>query len=309
MTRIVSFGMVIPSSAGSDVPATESIWEIVEEAERSSLDYLWVSDHIVWWHPMYECLTLASALAGRTSRIRIGSAVLLLAMRNPVIAAKMIATIERLSAGRFTLGVGIGGEFPPEWQAVGVEKKTRASRTDEMIEAMRGLWSQSPFGFEGKRIRFDPIDLQPKPSVPPPVWIGGRSDAAVRRAARLGDGWMGLFLTPERYERQAELLVSEAEAQGRDPSRITRSHYVWTCIADTSDQARSLAAGLVGGFYNVPFERLERYVIAGSPQACADRFAEFARAGVDHFAVAPIAAQGTEFVKRLTTEVVPAVST
>lgn len=307
MTSSPSFGLVLPSSSGGDVPEPDSIWKVVDEAERSSLEYLWVSDHIVWWHAMYESLTLVAAIAARTSRVRIGTAVLLLAMRDPVIAAKTIASIERISHGRLTLGVGIGGEFPPEWQAVGVEVRSRASRTEEMIEAIRGLWGGA-FGFEGKRIRFDPIDLHPKPSSSPPIWIGGRSDAAVRRAARLGDGWMGLFLTPDMYEKKTALLRSEIESQGKDPTAFSTSVYVWTCIADSNAEAKRIASDLVGGFYNLPFERLEKYVIAGSPEACAERFAEFARAGVDHFAVAPIAAPGTEFVKRLTTEVVPAVN-
>lgn len=308
VTPVSSFGLVLPSSASSDVPDPDTVWPIVDRAEGSSLDYLWVSDHIVWWHPMYESLALLSAVAARTSRIRIGTAVLLLAMRDPVITAKTLASIDRLSLGRLTVGVGIGGEFPPEWAAVGVLTRTRSSRTDEMIEAMRGLWKEGSFEYQGKRIRFDAIDLHPKPRTIPPIWIGGRSDAAVKRAARLGDGWMGLFLTPERYEKQLRLLRTEAEALGRDPESIARSLYVWTCIADTDAAARSIAENLMGGFYNLPFEKLDKYVVAGSPQTCAEKFSEFSEAGVNDFAVAVIGAASADVVDRLTEQVIPELS-
>lgn len=300
-----SFGLVLPSSIGPDVPGPSTIWEIVEAAEGSPLTHLWVSDHILWWHPMYESLALLSAVAARTSRIRIGTAILLLAMRHPVVVAKSLASISRLSGGRLTLGVGIGGEFPPEWDAVQVSLRTRARRTEEMIEALRGLWGDRPFDYRGRHVSFDPIDLHPKPLPPPPIWIGGRSDGAVRRAARLGDGWIGLFLTPDRFEKQSMLLSAEAERLGRDPAQIPRSHFVWTCIADTTAEARSIAENLFGPFYNLPFERLEKYAIAGSPEACAERFSEFARAGVEHFAVAPIGLPDPEFIRRLTEEVAP----
>lgn len=304
VTSAPSFGLVLPSTTGSDVPDYSTLWSIVEVAEKSSLEYLWVSDHILWWHPMYESLALLSAVAARTSRIKIGTAVLLLAMRDPVVTAKTLASIDRLSAGRLTLGVGIGGEFPPEWAAVGIPVESRASRTDEMIEALKGLWGQGPFEFRGKRIDFDAIDLQPKPLQRPPIWIGGRSDGAVRRAARLGDGWMGIFLTPSRFAKQIALLRSEAERRGRDPSGISSSLYVWTCIADTDQEARSFAAGVMGGFYNLPFSRLEKYVVAGSPETCAAKYSEFVDAGVENFAVAQIGT-GSDLVDRLTVEVMP----
>jgi probable F420-dependent oxidoreductase len=258
---------------------------------------------------MYESLALLSGVAARTSRIKIGTAVLLLAMRDPVITAKTLASIDRLSSGRLTVGVGIGGEFPPEWAAVGVPTRTRAARTDEMIQAMRGLWGAGPFEYLGKRIGFDTIDLHPKPRRPPPIWIGGRSDAAVKRVARLGDGWMGLFLTPERYEKQLSLLRAEAEALARDPDAIARSLYVWTCVADTDAEARTIAENLMGGFYNLPFEKLEKYVVTGSAGTCAERLSEFADAGVRDFAIAIIGAPGKEIVDRLTVDVIPGVRT
>ena len=238
---------------------------------------------------MYESLTLLTALAARTKRIRLGTAVLLLALREPVVAAKALASIDRLSGGRLTVGVGIGGEFPPEWEAVGVKVRSRARRTDEMLEALRGLWGTASYGFEGRTIQIPEIDLQPKPLQDPlPIWVGGRSEASVARAAKWGTGWMGIFLTPERYAERIAALATEAERQGRNPGDLEASLYVWTCVAPSDAEARSQAEALLGLFYNVPFEKLERYAVVGSPERCAERLSEYAAAGCRHFAVAPI---------------------
>lgn len=301
-----TFGLVLASSTVASVSDPDPLWASVEEADRSTLEYLWISDHIVWWHPMYEALTFLAAVAARTKRIKVGTAVMLLALRDPLLAAKSLATIQQLSGGRLTLGVGIGGEFPLEWEAIGVSLRTRASRTEEMVEALRGLWGPSPFGYSGRRIDFAQVDLQPKPETPIPIWFGGRSDAAVKRAARMGDGWMGLFLTPERYAKQVALLKSEAEASGRDPDGLVHSHYIWTCIADTNDEAKTIASNLLGAFYNLPFSKLERYAVIGTPERCAERFDEFAQAGVQHFVVAPVG-QPRGFTSRLTEQVLPLV--
>lgn len=278
----------MPSSTGADVPDPGDLWALAEAADRSSLEHLWVSDHIMWWHPMYESLTVLGALAAKTNRVRIGTAVLLLAMRNPVVVAKTLATIDRLSEGRLTLGVGVGGEFRDEWVAVGADHRRRGATTDRMLEELRTLWAPDS-------------DLHPKPLRTPPIWIGGRSEAALRRAGKAGDGWMGIFLTPERFKSGLEKVHAEAEKSGRDPGGIASSLYVWTCIEDTTAEARRLAETLLPAFYNVPFEKLDKYAIYGTPEDCAERFAEFSQSGVDDFAVAPIVQDAPlKFLERLT---------
>lgn len=301
-----TFGFVLPSSSGSDVPEPDALWHIVDEAERSSLDYLWVSDHIKFWRPMYESTTLLAAIAARTSRIKFGTAVFLLALRNPVVAAKSFASISRLSNGRFTLGVGIGGEFALEWEAVGVNRKTRASRTDEMIEALLGLWA-GKFSYEGRRIRIPEIDLDPKPRSRPPIWIGGRREGALRRAGRIGDGWMGIFVTPEMFASSIKVMREEAERNERDPRTLVPSLYAWTCIAETTEAGRNLAEAVMPAVYNTPWERLSKYIVYGSADDCARRFREFADAGAEHICVAPIGAPDSEPMRRLIDDVAPRV--
>ena len=304
-----SFGYVVPSSSGDGVPSAGMLKEIALAADGGQLEYLWVSDHLLWWLPMYESLSLLSWIAASTSRVRIGTAVLQLAMREPVATAKMLASIDRLSDGRLTLGVGVGGEFPPEWEATKTDRTTRGKRTDEMLDAFEQLWGDAVPKFKGKHIDVGGIDLQPKPVGTIPVWIGGRSEPSVRRAAERGDGWMGLFLTPERYAGLLERCNEFCEQRGREPSEVLPSLYVWTCIADTDAEARRLAESALGGFYNIDFDKLGKYAIYGSATTCAERFAEFSEAGIKHFAVSPIWHKvSAEPLHRLMTEVAPRVS-
>jgi alkanesulfonate monooxygenase SsuD/methylene tetrahydromethanopterin reductase-like flavin-dependent oxidoreductase (luciferase family) len=287
-----TFGLVVPQAGAGGIAEPGSLRNVVDAADAlgpdSGVSHLWVSDHLLWWRPMYESLTLLAAIAGRTSRVEIGTAVLLLALRPPLLAAKTLASIDRLSGGRLTVGVGVGGEYAPEWEASGVERRGRGRRTDDMIRTLRRLWGD------------DPVGLQPKPHRPPPVWIGGRSEAALRRAGRLGDGWMGLFTTPARYATQLEVAREAATRADRDPASLVPSLYVWTCIRDSEAEARAAAASLLPSFYQVPFEKLERYLVMGTADRCAEAFSAFADAGVRHFAVAPVVEEVTpELVHRL----------
>lgn len=302
-----TFGIALASGAGGDVPEPEALWKIIDDVEDSSLDYLWVADHIKFHAPMYEATTLLAAIAARTTRIKFGTAVFLLAMRNPVVAAKTFASISRLSHGRFTLGVGIGGEFPPEWEAVGVNLKTRASRTDEMIEALRGLWEEGKFSYQGRRIRIPEIDLDPKPRERLPIWVGGRREGALRRAGRLADGWMGIFVTPDMFAAGVATMKEEAEKHGRDPSKLVPSLFAWTVMADTSREGRELAESIMPLVYNTPWERLGKYVTYGSAEDCAKRFKEFADAGAEHICVSSVGGTMDERLRRLLEEVAPQV--
>lgn len=276
----------MPSSKGFDVPDRAELFDLVSAIDTSGLDKLWVSDHILWWLPMYESISLLSAVAGRTERVRIGTSVLLLAMRHPVLAAKQLATIDRLSEGRLEVGVGIGGEFPAEWEAVDRDIKTRVSRTEEMVEALRMLWS-GPTTYKGKRIAIEDVDLYPKPHKIPPIWIGGRSEAAARRAGRIGDGWQGIFVTPERYAERIAQMQEAAQTAGR-AGDLSAGLFIWTSVAETTKEAKDLARQLMGSFYNLPFEKLERYVAFGDPEEVARRFREYRDAGASDIAVAAI---------------------
>jgi probable F420-dependent oxidoreductase len=203
---------------------------LATRAEELGFDSVWVHDHVfnvghvfdrIGGRPYYEPLTLLSFVAARTQRVRLGTSVLVLPYHNPIRLAKTAATLDVLSGGRLILGVGVGA-IEQEMQAMGCSFKERGAFTDEAIAVMRALWAEEDPRFDGKYsqfagMKFSPKSLQ-KPSIP--VVIGGVSRAAIRRAARLGDGWQPLSLSPEALAPAIASLRQEALACGRDAAKI-----------------------------------------------------------------------------------------
>jgi len=203
---------------------------LASRAEALGFDSVWVHDHVfnvghvfdrIGGKPYYEPLTLLSFVAARTERVRLGTSVLVLPYHNPIRLAKTAATLDVLSGGRLILGVGVGS-IEKEMRAMGSPFAERGAVTDEAIAVMRALWTQADPSFDGKYSRFAGMKFSPKPLQKPsiPVVIGGVSRAAIRRAARLGDGWQPLGLSPEALGQGIALLREEARAHGRDISKI-----------------------------------------------------------------------------------------
>ncbi|HYE91202.1 MAG TPA: LLM class F420-dependent oxidoreductase, partial [Terriglobales bacterium] len=203
--------------------------ELAERAEAAGLDSVWVHDHVfnvahvferIGGRPYYEPLTLLSYVAARTQRVQLGTSVLVLPYHNPIRLAKAAATLDVLSRGRLILGVGVGA-VENEMEAMGTPFKRRGAFTDEAIEAMRVLWRDEDPVFTGTHSRFAGMKFSPKPVQRPiPLVIGGVSDAAIRRAARLGDGWQPLGLSPDEVKEGMGKLAREAAAVGRDVAAI-----------------------------------------------------------------------------------------
>jgi probable F420-dependent oxidoreductase len=204
--------------------------ELAGRAEELGLDSVWVHDHVfnvghvadrIGGRPYHEPLALLSFVAARTARIRLGTSVIVLPYHNPIRLAKTAATLDVLSRGRLILGVGVGA-IEPEMRAMGNAFAERGAFSDEAIAVMRELWSQEDPSFDGKYSRFSGMKFSPKPVQRPsiPVVIGGVSRAAIRRAARLGDGWQPLGLSPEALAEAIAALREEARALGRDIADI-----------------------------------------------------------------------------------------
>jgi probable F420-dependent oxidoreductase len=179
----------------------EEQFALAQRCEALGLDSLWTGDHVSFHNPLYESLTLLAAYAGITRRIRLGSGVYLLALRQPTVVAKITSTLDALCGGRLIFGVGVGGENPKEFEACGVPHQERGARVSEGIDVVRTLWRDTPASFQGRFTRFENVSIDPKPvqKPGPPIWIGGRSDAALARAGRQGDGWISYVVQPERY--------------------------------------------------------------------------------------------------------------
>jgi probable F420-dependent oxidoreductase len=198
-------------------------------AEELGFDSVWAHDHVfnvghvfdrIGGRPYYEPLTLLSFVAARTTRVRLGTSVLVLPYHNPIRLAKTAATLDVLSGGRLILGVGVGS-IERETRAMGSPFAERGAVSDEAIAVMRALWTEEDPRFDGKYSSFAGMKFSPKPLQKPiPLVIGGVSRAAIRRAARVGDGWHPLGLSPDDLRDGMAALREEARAQGRDASTI-----------------------------------------------------------------------------------------
>jgi len=304
-------GIQVGVTLGSQPPAT--LAALVGRIEALGYDSIWVGDHVQFHNPTLESLTVLSHVAALTRRVRLGTAVYLLALRHPTIVAKTVATLDLLAGGRFVFGVGVGGEFPKEFEAAGVPHRERGRRVDEGIEVCRLLWTKSPASFEGRFVRFTDVALEPRPVQPggPPIWIGGRSEQALRRAARVGDGWISYVVTPERYRRGLETIQALAAEAGRriEPGRgFEPAHLAFTVVDDDWERARATAVRYLSRQYNQPFDDLvTKYCVLGPPSQCAETLARFVDAGVRTVVIGFTAGaeRAEEQVERFAADVLP----
>jgi alkanesulfonate monooxygenase SsuD/methylene tetrahydromethanopterin reductase-like flavin-dependent oxidoreductase (luciferase family) len=198
-------------------------WRWVDLCEQGGVDSIWQTDRLVSRQPILECMATMAALAGRTRRLRFGMNVVSLALRDPVLLAKQCATIDVLSEGRLLPAFGIGSPQGPEWLALSIDTRTRGKRTDEALEIIARLWREDSVDFAGTHYRLAGASISPKPVQPDlPMWIGGSSQAAIRRTARYGTGWQGGGETPEDAARVVAAIKKATAETGRS---IDEDHY------------------------------------------------------------------------------------
>lgn len=259
--------------------------DVVRAVEDAGFDAGWVGDHLSFHPPIIEATVALAAAAAVTTRMKLGSAVFLAAMRQPVWLAKSLASIERLAPGRLLVGVGAGGEHPPEWKAAGAETDHRGQRLDEFLTVLPDLLLGRPVRHAGPRLPLESPPLRPPVSALPPIIVGGRSDAALRRAARFADGWMGVWLSPEGFRRSTiRLRELSAELGHSAPEPML---LVFAAIGDDINRCRAEAAQLFRGQYKLPFESVEKWTLVGPPAAIAARLAAYRDAGARSIAVIP----------------------
>jgi alkanesulfonate monooxygenase SsuD/methylene tetrahydromethanopterin reductase-like flavin-dependent oxidoreductase (luciferase family) len=203
--------------------------------------------------------------------------------------ARQLATLAQLAPGRLTLGVGIGGEDPHEIEICGVEPKTRGRRMDECLQVLRSLGDGTPVTFNGEFFSLQDAVIVPAPSPRVPLIVGGRSDAAVRRAARLGDGWLGIWVSPRRFATVRDQISQQATEAGRDARGFEHALNVWCGFAASREAARVPLAARMQAFYQMPFEPFERYSPYGTPEHVAEFLSPYIEAGCSAFNVIPCA--------------------
>jgi len=266
-------------------------FRLVERLEASGFDSVWSGDHVSFHNPIFESVTLLASYASITSRIKLGTGVYLLALRSPAIAAKTSATLDVLSDGRLIFGVGVGGENPKEFEVCGIPHRERGARVTEGIDVVRALWRDTPASFHGRFTSFDGVSIDPKPvqRPGPPIWIGGRSEAALRRAARQGDGWFSYVVHADRYRQGAARIREEAERAGRSLDGFVHAHLAFVTLGPDYEKARDTWVRILSKRYAQDFGPLAgKYGIIGTPAQCAEQLERFIDAGCHYFVMNPI---------------------
>jgi probable F420-dependent oxidoreductase len=251
-----------------------------------------------------------AGLCAVTERVRVGTSILLLPLYPPAIVAKQVADLDRFTGGRVTLGVGVGGEYPREFRACGVPLAERGARTDEAIGLIRQLWTGEPVTHAGRFFAMEDVRIQPAPVQPggPPVVVAGRQPPAMRRAARLGDGWMPYLYSARRYRDSVDTVRAIAVEEGRDLVGFGWYAFVFTNAGADSRVAKEEAAAFLGGTYAQDFDAmLDSVAAAGSVREVTAVLQAFVDAGARHLILVP-AARGERrtIVERVVHEVVPA---
>jgi alkanesulfonate monooxygenase SsuD/methylene tetrahydromethanopterin reductase-like flavin-dependent oxidoreductase (luciferase family) len=289
MTPAVRVGL-FPAALEPTDGDPERLRTTLDRIREAGVDHLCVGDHVSFFVGAgSDGLITATSLLAAQSDLPVYVALYLLPLRHPVPVARQLATIAQLAPGRLTLGVGVGGEDPHEVEICGVDPRTRGRRMDECLRILRGLADGTPLSIDGEFFSLDDALILPAPTPSIPLVVGGRSDAAVSRVARLGDGWLGIWVSPRRYAAVRDQIASQAAEVGRDPSRFEHALNVWCGFGATHAEAREQLATQMQLFYQMPFEPFERYSPYGTPEEVAEFLHPYVEAGCSAFNVIPCA--------------------
>lgn len=286
-------GVALPTidAFGDGAPALEA----ARLGEAAGLDHLWVADHLVFHRPIHEATITLAAVAGATERARLGFAILNPTLRPVTLLAKQLTTLASLAPERLLLGVGLGGEYEPEFRAAGVDPRERGRRLDEALELLPRLMAGEAVEHHGL-YEVDCAGLAPSVA-PPPILVGGRSEAALRRAARFGDAWFPMWVDPERVAAGRERLAELAAAAGRPAPGTVLVAFV--NVDDDLAAGREGAAGLVERQYGMPYDRVERWTLLGDVEGVAERLSTYVDAGVEGFCLVPAHPRPLDQIERL----------
>jgi probable F420-dependent oxidoreductase len=304
--RLLKFGVRLPNSG--PLASKANIVEVADEAERLGFHSIWVHDHILWGSEQhrthlsagsaealdesqkpnfYESITTLSYLAGRTKKLKVGIAVLVLPLRNPLVLAKQLANLDVLSEGRLIVGVAPGAPniTKPEFDAIGVPYHERGKVTDEYITSIRKLWYENLPSFSGDYVNFTEAQMFPKPTQKNlMILIGGGergiSTKALQRVIELGDGWIPAYLTPDEASEGVATIRKAASAAGKDPARYFVSHEMFTSInANSQTAASSASKSLSTNFVSVE-EGVKRSLV-GNPRELTEKLRIYEKAGIN----------------------------
>lgn len=255
----------------------------VERLETEGVDHVGLGDHVSFFVGLgFDGLLATAGLFSASDRLSVVMGVYLLPLRHPVLVARQVADLAAMAPGRLVLGVGIGGEDRHEVEICGVDPATRGRRMDECIHVVRELLAGEPLDFDGEFFQLEAALIAPAPTEPVPLVVGGRSDAAVERAGRHGDGYFGIWASPRRYGEAVTRMEEVADTAGRSVNRWENCLNVWCGVGETPEEARGHVAPAMQAMYQIPFERFEKWSPYGRPDDIAEFLAPYADAGCEH---------------------------
>jgi probable F420-dependent oxidoreductase len=294
-----------------DVASPDSVLEFIDDCERWDIDSMWVSDRIAAPRPTLDPIVFMAYLAARMRNMKFGTSALVLPTRHPVVLAKQLATLDFLCKGKLLLVVGLGGDDSKDFEATGVRKEERGKRADEAIVLMKKLWTEERVSFEGQFYSVRDLTLLPRPHQKggPPVWVGGRSKAAFRRAGRLADGWLVSSVTPSEVASGIAAIRDHASQVGRE---VPEDHYgvlVPYVFAKDKEEALKIVVG--------PSMRRRQdippsdYSALGTPDAVRRKLEDYVAAGATKFVMRPAGPKESlpTQVEMLAKEIIPALQT
>jgi alkanesulfonate monooxygenase SsuD/methylene tetrahydromethanopterin reductase-like flavin-dependent oxidoreductase (luciferase family) len=259
-------------------------------AADAGIDHVHVADHVSFrgGHGA-DGLIQAVRLLALDDRLGAFVGVYLLALRHPVVVARQLATIAESAPGRLIFGVGVGGDDRAEIEAVGVDPRTRGRHTDEALDALRGLLTGRLLSWDGEFFSFSEARILPTPDPPVRIVVGGRSDAAVRRAGRFGEGWLASWCSADRYAEAVALCEAAAVESGRDEVTWRHGYQGWIGVGKDRNDGRELLAPAMESFYRMPFAPFEKYCAVGTIDDIAGYLEPYRAAGCSTFNLTPIA--------------------
>lgn len=308
------FGLALENfTAAPKEPDVEQLIAYGRRAEALGYSSLWAWDHMLLGtrrpFPFLESLTTLTALATATRTVRLGTGVLVLPLRNPLVLAKVTATLDRISGGRLTLGMSAGW-YEREFAAAGVPFRARGRIFEHNLDALEGFWSGEPVGGEQDGVEYRNALMLPAPAQRPrpTVLIGGYVDKVLRRVATRSDGWLTYFYTPDSFERAWSRVREHAQEAGRDPGELQNVAQLPICVADSYEAADRRVRAYIETYFDLPewSESSADSAIRGTPEQCAEQLAEHFAAGVQHICLCP-ADYDREQVERIAADVLPLV--
>ncbi len=266
---------------GMSITGLDDVAGNAQRLEALGYDYLGCGEHVSFHGPTSNSFISLAVAAGATRKIKLLSAIVLLPLYPAALAAKLAATLDVASRGRYHMGVGVGGEMPREFEACGVPVRERGARTNEALHVIRRLLSEKTVTFEGRFNTLHDVSIEPAPHQQPlPIWISGRQDAAMKRTARYGDGWMPYMFTPEMLSDSITKIRGWTAEAGRPVGAVKPAIFAFTCCHPEREQALAMAIARLSKQYAQDFSKIaDKYVIMGTPDECRQRIQQYVDAG------------------------------